>query len=322
MSQDKLINHIPGRNLIDPRALNPHAFDPLPESEKNSEFVAMESKTYWQDVWAHFKRNRLALVSLLFLLVMILCAIFAPMFSPYTYDLQDLTTRNTPPSLQHLFGTDKFGRDIFIRTMYGARISLSVGFAAAAINLMIGTIYGGICGYFGGKLDLILMRIVDIIYAVPTLLYVILIMLIFGSNVFSVLLAICVSSWVGLARQVRAQVMSLREREYILSARVMGAGDTLVLLRHLLPNAIGPIIVYTTLMIPDAIFTEAFLSFVGIGISIPQASWGTMANDARSLIQSQPLQMVWPVAAICLTMLALNFIGDGLNEALDPKKRR
>ena len=166
------------------------------------------------------------------------------------------------------------------------------------------------------------MRLVDIIYSVPTLLYVILIMLIFGSNIFSVLLAICVSSWVGLARQVRAQVMSLKEREYALCARVMGASDARILFGHLFTNAIGPIIVYTTLMIPDAIFTEAFLSFVGIGISIPQASWGTMANDARSLIQSQPLQMVWPVAAICLTMLALNFVGDGLNEALDPKKRR
>lgn len=296
-------------------------FEPLPDSEKDAEFVAMESHTYWSDVWRNFRKNKLAVVSLVFLIVMILLAIFVPMFSPYTYDGQDLTTRNAMPSLAHLFGTDKFGRDIFVRVMYGARISLSVGFAAAGINLVIGTIYGGIAGYCGGKVDLIMMRIVDIIYAVPTLLYVILIMLVFGSNVWSVLLAICVSSWVGLARQVRAQVMSLKEQEYAQCARVMGASDARILFRHLITNSIGPIIVNTTLMVPSAIFTEAFLSFVGIGISIPQASWGTMANDARSLISSYPLQMVWPVAAICLTMLALNFIGDALNDALDPKKR-
>ena len=296
-------------------------FEPLPDSEKDAEFVAMESRTYWSDVWRNFRKNKLAVVSLVFLIVMILLAIFVPMFSPYTYDGQDLTTRNAMPSLAHLFGTDKFGRDIFVRVMYGARISLSVGFAAAGINLVIGTIYGGIAGYCGGKVDLIMMRIVDIIYAVPTLLYVILIMLVFGSNVWSVLLAICVSSWVGLARQVRAQVMSLKEQEYAQCARVMGASDARILFRHLITNSIGPIIVNTTLMVPSAIFTEAFLSFVGIGISIPQASWGTMANDARSLISSYPLQMVWPVAAICLTMLALNFIGDAMNDALDPKKR-
>jgi oligopeptide transport system permease protein len=168
---------------------------------------------------------------------------------------------------------------------------------------------------------MILMRIVDIIYSVPTLLYVILIMLIFGSNMFSVLLAICISSWVGLARQVRAQVMSQKEQEYALAAKVLGASDMRILFRHLVKNSIGPIIVNTTLMVPSAIFTEAFLSFVGIGISIPMASWGTMANEAKNMLFSAPLQMVWPVSAICLTMLALNFIGDGLNQALDPKKR-
>ena len=205
--------------------------------------------------------------------------------------------------------------------MYGARISLSVGFAAAAINLVIGIVWGGMCGYIGGRFDMILMRIVDIIYSVPTLLYVILIMLIFGSNMFSVLLAICISSWVGLARQVRAQVMSQKEQEYALAAKVLGASDMRILFRHLVKNSIGPIIVNTTLMVPSAIFTEAFLSFVGIGISIPMASWGTMANEAKNMLFSAPLQMVWPVSAICLTMLALNFIGDGLNQALDPKKR-
>lgn len=296
-------------------------FELLDDSEKDSEFVAMESKTYFQDAWGRFKKNKLALVSLVFLAVMILLAIIVPMFSPYTYDGQDLTCRNSLPTMQHWLGPDKFGRDIFVRLMYGARISLSVGFAAALLNLVIGVTYGAVCGYIGGKVDMILMRLVDIIYSVPTLLYVILIMLIFGSNVFSMLLAIGISSWVGMARLVRGQILSLKEQEYAQAAYVIGASKKRIMFKHLIVNCMGPIIVNTTLMVPNAIFTEAFLAFVGIGISIPQASWGTMANEARSLIQSQPIQILWPVLAICLTMLSLNFIGDGLSEALDPKKR-
>lgn len=296
-------------------------FARLDDSEKDSEFVAVENKTYFQDAWGRFKKNKLALVSLVFMAVVILFAVFAPMFSPYTYDGQDLTCRNALPNAAHWFGTDKFGRDIFVRIMYGARISLSVGFAAALLNLVIGVAYGAICGYFGGKVDMILMRLVDIIYSVPTLLYVILIMLIFGSNIFSMLLAIGISSWVGMARLVRGQILTLKEQEYALAAYVIGASKKRIMFKHLIVNCMGPIIVNTTLMVPNAIFTEAFLAFVGIGISIPQASWGTMANDARSLIQSQPIQIIWPVLAICLTMLSLNFIGDGLSEALDPKKK-
>ena len=296
-------------------------FAALPEEEKDSEFVAVESKTYFQDAWGRFRKNRLALISFIFIVLMVLAAILIPIFSPYSYESQDMMCRNAGSSLAHPFGTDKFGRDILVRVMYGARISLAVGFAAAALNLVIGVIYGGVCGYIGGKLDLALMRIVDILYSVPTLLYVILIMMIFGSNIGSVLLAICVSSWVGMARQVRAQVLSLKEQEFSLAAFVIGASRPHILLRHLIINCMGPIIVNATLMVPDAIFTEAFLAFVGIGISIPMASWGTMANDARAQLMLHPMQMVWPVLAICLTMLALHFIGDGLAEALDPRKR-
>ena len=307
--------------MLPTQELDPALFEKLEESEKDSEFIAVEAKTYLQDAWKNFRKNKLATAGLIFLCVMLILAILGPILSPYTYDQMDLLHKNALPSLQHLFGTDKFGRDIFVRVMYGARISLSVGFASAFINLVIGVVYGGFCGYFGGKLDLVLMRLVEIIYSVPTLLYVILVMLIFGSNIFSVLLAICISGWVGMARQVRAQVMSLKEQEYALAARVMGASNSRILFKHLVINSIGPIIVTTTHMVPSAIFTESFLAFVGIGISIPQASWGTMAREARGLIMSQPIQMVWPVLAICLTILSLNFIGDGLNEALDPRKR-
>ena len=296
-------------------------FEALPEDEKNSEFVAVESKTYFQDAWGRFKKNKLALAGLIFIVLMVVGAIVIPMISPYTYDMQDLLNRNKGISWAHPFGTDKFGRDILVRVMYGARISLSVGFAAAALNLAIGVVYGGICGYIGGKVDMILMRIVDILYSVPTLLYVILIMLVFGSNIFSVLLAICISSWVGMARQVRAQVMSLKQQEFSLAAYVIGASKPRILFKHLIINCMGPIIVNTTMMVPSAIFTEAFLAFVGIGISIPMASWGTMANETRAQMMLYPMQIVWPVAAICLTMLSLHFIGDGMSEALDPKKR-
>ena len=304
-----------------PQDIPDELFEQLSDDEKNSEFVAVESKTYFQDAWGRFRKNKLALMGLIFIALMILGAILVPILSPYSYDAQDLTLRNNPCSWAHPFGTDKFGRDILVRVMYGARISLSVGFAAAALNLVIGVVYGGICGYIGGKLDLFLMRVVDILYSVPTLLYVILIMLVFGSNIFSVLLAICISSWVGMARQVRAQVMSLKEQEFSLAAYVIGASKPRILFKHLVINCMGPIIVNTTLMVPSAIFTEAFLAFVGIGISIPMASWGTMANEARAQMLLYPMQIVWPVAAICLTMLSLHFIGDGMSDALDPRKR-
>lgn len=304
-----------------PNPLPPDAFEPLPASEKNAEFIAMESKTFLQDAWRNFRRNKLALISLCFIILMCLMAIFVPIFSPYTYDGMDSAALNQLPSLQHWFGTDKFGRDIFVRVMFGARISLAVGFAAAGINMVIGIVYGGIAGYVGGKADLIMMRVVDMLYSIPNLLYIILIMLIFGSNMFSVLLGICISSWVGMARLVRTQVMSLKEQEFSLAAFVMGASKSRILFKHLIINSIGPIIVSLTLMVPSAIFQESFLGFVGIGISAPMSSWGTLANDARLVINSYPLQIVWPVLSICLTMLALNFLGDGLGEALDPKKR-
>ena len=296
-------------------------FEKLEETEKDAEVIAVESKTYLQDAWKRFCKNRLAFCGMVFVAVLILLAIFVPIFSPYTYSEQNLDLTNAMPSLQHPFGTDKFGRDIFIRIMYGARISLSVGFAAAGINLAIGVLYGGVAGYLGGKADLIMMRIVDILYSVPAMLYVILIMLVFGSNMTSVLIGICISSWVSVARVVRTQVLSLKQQEFAMAAIVMGASNLRILVKHLIINCMGPIIVCVTLMVPSAIFSEAFLSFVGIGISAPAASWGTLANEARSLVESHPIQIIWPVAAICLTMFSLNFIGDGLGDALDPKKK-
>ncbi|MCQ4952333.1 ABC transporter permease [Holdemania filiformis] len=301
--------------------LDDSMFEPLDSSEKNNEFIAVESKTYLQDAWRRFKKNKLALFGLIFLILITLAAIIIPMVSPFTYDGQDLANRSALPNMVHLMGTDKLGRDIMVRVMYGARISLTIGFVAAFLNLIIGVIYGGISGFVGGKVDMIMMRIVDCIYAIPSMLYVILIMMIFGSNMFSVLLGISISSWVGMARQVRSQIQTLKQQEFSMAAFVIGASKKRILFKHLIINCMGPIIVSATLMVPNAIFTESFLSFIGIGISAPQASWGTLASEARGLVQSYPVQIIWPVAAICLTMLSLNFIGDGFGEALDPKKR-
>ena len=301
--------------------LDDSMFEPLDSSEKNNEFIAVESKTYLQDAWRRFKKNKLALFGLIFLILITLAAIIIPMVSPFTYDGQDLANRNALPNMVHLMGTDKLGRDIMVRVMYGARISLTIGFVAAFLNLIIGVIYGWISGFVGGKVDMIMMRIVDCIYAIPSMLYVILIMMIFGSNMFSVLLGISISSWVGMARQVRSQIQTLKQQEFSMAAFVIGASKKRILFKHLIINCMGPIIVSATLMVPNAIFTESFLSFIGIGISAPQASWGTLASEARGLVQSYPVQIIWPVAAICLTMLSLNFIGDGFGEALDPKKR-
>ncbi|MBQ5760935.1 MAG: ABC transporter permease [Clostridia bacterium] len=296
-------------------------FEPLSDDEKNREFIAADSKTYFQDAWARFKKNKMALIGLGFLAVMVVLAILVPMLSPFEYDGMDLTALNEMPSMTHPMGTDKFGRDIFVRVMYGARISLAIGFSSAFICLVIGVIYGGIAGYVGGRTEMIMMRIVDILYSLPSLLIVILIMLVFGSNIMSILIGICVTAWIGMARLVRTQVLTLKEQEFALAAYVLGASRSRILFKHLVINCMGPIIVNVTMLVPSAIFTEAFLSFIGIGISAPAASWGTLANEARTLIESNPIQIIWPVLSICLTMLSLNFIGDGVSDAFDPKKK-
>ncbi len=297
-------------------------FEPLPREDRDAEFIAMESKSFARNVWESFSNNRLALIGLIVLAAIVIAAMFGPMLSPYPYDGMDAMNRNQGSSAMHWFGTDQMGRDIFTRVLYGTRVSLLVGFASTAINLAIGVLYGSIAGYVGGKLDMIMMRIVDIIYAIPAMIYMILLMLIFGSNIYSVMLGICVNGWISMARIVRSQVMSLKEQEFSVAAYVIGAGRRRILFRHLLLNSLGPIIVSVTLMIPQAIFTEAFLSFIGIGISAPMASLGTLAQDAKMLMNIYPMQMVWPVLVICVVIFSLNFIGEGLETALNPRGKR
>lgn len=297
-------------------------FEPLGDEPRERDQIVRPSTTYWQDVWYRFRRDRLAMVGLVTLCLIALAAVFGPMLSQYTYDGADFFSGDMGPGAQHWFGTDKLGRDIFVRVLYGARISLTVGLVAAAINLVIGVLYGGLAGYIGRRVDMILMRIVDILIGLPSLLYIILIMMMLGSTIQSIVIALCFTSWIGTARVVRSQVMTLKTSEYALAAKLTGASDFDILLHHLIPNCMGPIIVSTAFLIPSAIFSEAFLAFLGIGIQVPMASWGTLANEAIPALSTKPYQMLFPVLAICVTMFSLNFIGDGLRDALDPKLQK
>ena len=296
-------------------------FNPIDKSEQDSEFIAMEPRSFWHDVWDRFRSNRRALIGLIVLLLIVLLAVLGPLFSPYPYDGMG-TEVNCGPGAAHWFGTDALGRDLFTRVLYGIRISLFVGFVSTLINCAIGVLYGGVAGYVGGRVDAVMMRFVDVLYAVPSLLYIILLMMIFGANVGSIMLGMCISGWVGIARLMRTQVISLKGREYVLAAYTEGAGPARILFKHMFSNAMSPILVQATLAIPQAIFQEAFLSFIGMGISAPQASLGTLAQDARVYMAIYPHQMVCPIAMICIIIFALNFISEGLIEALDPTNSR
>lgn len=297
-------------------------FAPMSDDDRQTDVIYSPSVSYWKNAWMRLKKDPLAMFGIWVIIIIALFALVGPMISSYTYDGQDVINQNQGPSLAHLFGTDKFGRDICTRAMFGARISLSIGLMAAAINMVIGVVYGGISGYFGGKVDMFMMRIVDIMTGVPSLLYIILIMMFLGNSVKSILIALCMTYWIGTARMVRSQILTLKNQDFALAAKVVGETNMEILFRHLIPNSMGPIIVTVTFLIPSAIFQEAFLSFLGIGIQVPMASWGTLANDAIPSLMQYPYQMLFPAALISITMFALNFIGDGLRDALDPKLKK
>ncbi|MEQ8156328.1 MAG: ABC transporter permease [Clostridiaceae bacterium] len=303
-------------------------FEPLSNKEKQITQIQRPSVSYWQDAWRRLKNNKVALISLVIIIVVSALAIFVPVFSSYNFATNDLNSVNLKPSGTHWFGTDNLGRDLFVRTMYGARYSLIIGLVAAVINLLIGVVYGGISGYIGGKVDNIMMRIVDILYAIPTMIIVVLFMTILskpgkaGNDLGSIILALAITYWLNMARIVRGEILQLKNQEFVLAAKTLGASGTRIIFRHLIPNAMGSIIVTMTLLIPSAIFTEAFLSFIGLGISAPKASLGTLANDAMGAIYLYPYQLFFPAMMICLIILAFNLFGDGLSDALDPKMRK
>ncbi len=286
--------------------------------------------TLWGDAWIRLRRNRLAVAGAIIILIVVLAAIFAPLICKYDFSHTDLLHVLAPPSADHWLGTDNLGRDLFARMLYGARTSLSVGIFAQLIVILIGLPIGAFAGSMGGRVDNLLMRFVDIMYGFPDILLIILLSAVLrgtsfaklGGGIFVIFLAIGLVSWVGIARLVRGQVLSLRQRDFVSAARAMGGNSGYITLRHLLPNSLGPIIVAITFGIPRAIFAEAALSYIGIGIIPPTPSWGTMISDGNASIFASLYGVAVPAIAIALLMLSFTFLGDGLRDALDPKSRR
>lgn len=298
-------------------------FVPMVKNKGTAEAIVRMRLSFWQEAWIRLRANKLAMAGLIIIILMALLAILGPILTDQSYSKQVLLDANQKPSAAHWFGTDELGRDVYARILYGARISLFIGLMAAFIDLVIGIIYGGVAGYLGGRIDNIMMRFVDLLYGIPYLLVVILLMVVMGPGLLTIIVALSATGWIGMARIVRGQVLSLKSSEYVLAARTLGGGAGYIIRKHLLPNAIGVIIVQVTFSVPSAIFAEAFLSFLGLGIQPPLASWGVMANDGLSTILSgQWWRLFYPAFFISITMLAFNLVGDGLQDAFNPKRRR
>ena len=266
-----------------------------------------------------FFRNRMARVALVLLVLLSVMAIAAPLLSPYPYDFQDLDLGPVPPRPGHWLGTDDLGRDLLTRLLYGGRVSLAVGIAATLVALGIGVSYGTLSGYAGGRTDNIMMRIVDALYALPFTVFVIILMVVFGRNILLLFVAIGAVEWLTMARIVRGQVLALKEQTYIRAARALGFSHLRIMIRHMIPNMIGPVIVYTTLTIPRVILLESFLSFLGLGVQPPMSSWGLLIRDGARAMESYPWLLIVPGTTLCLALVALNTIGDALRDAMDPR---
>ena len=277
------------------------------------------SSSLWSDALSRLLKNKAAVSGAVILVILITLAILAPFIAPYPYAYQDLDLGASPPSSLHWLGTDVLGRDLLSRILYGARISLLVGFIATTVALIIGVSWGIIAGYFGGKIDSVMMRIVDVLYGLPFIIFIILLMVIFGRNLWLLFLAIGAIEWLTMARIVRAQVLTLKNQEFVLAAQAMGVSNFSMFRRHLLPNILGPIAVYATLTIPQVMLLESFLSFLGLGIQPPMSSWGTLIKDGVESMEEYSWLLIYPGLTFTITLFALNFFGDGLRDALDPK---
>ena len=278
-----------------------------------------KSSTLWSDAIYRLTRNKAAMFGALILFILILCAALAPWIAPYSYSFQNLELGASPPSAAHILGTDVLGRDLLSRILYGARISLLVGFVATGVALVIGVSWGIIAGYAGGKVDSVMMRIVDVLYGLPFIIFIILLMVIFGRNLWLLFGAIGAVEWLTMARIVRGQVIGLKNQEFVMAAKAMGVSNLSMFRKHLLPNILGPIAVYATLTIPQVMLLEGFLSFLGLGIQPPMSSWGTLIKDGVESMEEYSWLLIYPGLTFTITLFALNFFGDGLRDALDPK---
>jgi oligopeptide transport system permease protein len=278
----------------------------------------------WATAWQSLRQNRAALTATGIMLVVAVLVLLAPLLSPYEFDSTDWDRISTPPSLSngHYFGTDDVGRDLFVRTLYGGRISLLVGLAATLVSLVIGIAWGATAGYAGGRIDQFMMRTVDVLYALPFMFFVILLMVFFGRNILLIFVAVGAVNWLDMARIVRGQTLSLKKKEFIEAARAGGVSGFDIVRRHIVPNLLGVVVVYVTLTIPQVILVESFLSFLGLGVQEPMTSWGALVNDGAQSMESAPWALIFPALFLALTLFCLNFIGDGLRDALDPRDRR
>lgn len=359
MAEEKLKKRAFLSSQIDLSKFNAKDFDKATDEEKKQQDVMGESTTFFKDGMRRLRKNPLAMASIVVLLIIIAIAIVAPHICPYSYSTiitvngrRDKSATNLAPMeysqleqqymeesgeklFPHLFGTDSMGRDYFIRVVYGTRVSLVVGIVAAVMVLIIGLIYGSIAGYFGGTVDLIMMRIVDVIYSLPDMLIIILLSVVLqqrltpliegtgfaklGVNMISMFIVFALLYWVGMARLVRGQILQIKNNEYVLAAKSIGTPNGRILRKHIIPNCLSIIIITTALQIPSAIFTESYLSFIGLGVNIPLTSLGSLANDARGAMQTYPLRLVIPAVVISLIVLAFNLLGDGLRDAFDTK---
>jgi len=282
-----------------------------------------QKRSLWIDVWARFKKNRLAMIGLCVIIFLYLVALFAPVLAPYPYDKMNLTNLYASPgSPGHILGTDEFGRDVLSRLIYGARISLTVGLVVVGMASAIGVTLGALAGYYGGWVDSLIMRIVDFLYAFPFFILAITIVAILGPSLYNAMFALALVSWIGYARMVRGQFLALKQREFVEAAKAVGASGFRIMFVHLLPNALGPVIVQMSLGVAGAILSASGLSFLGLGAQPPTAEWGAMLNAGKDYIRSAPHLATYPGLAIMITVLAFNFVGDGLRDALDPKLKQ
>ncbi len=291
--------------------------------EQALDLRVVQGRSLYLDAWHRLLKNKAAVTGLVILLTMVLLVTFGPMLSDWDHEIPDWDNYSTPPSLEtgHLFGTDALGRDLYVRTLIGGRISLLVGIVATLVSLVIGITYGAIAGYLGGRVDNIMMRFVDGIYAMPFMFFVILLMVIFGRNIFLIFVAIGAINWLDMARIVRGQTLSLKTKDFVEAARACGATEWQIIRRHIVPNLLGVVVVYVTLTIPQVILVESFLSFLGLGVQEPLTSWGALVNEGAQELETAPWSLLIPASFLAVTLFAFNFLGDGLRDALDPKDR-
>jgi oligopeptide transport system permease protein len=291
----------------------------------------LKGRSLWLDARARLLRNRAAVAGIVILALIALLAVLAPLLSPYAYDEVNYDIIACAPGWWpaeasciapgHIFGTDSVGRDLFVRTLYGARVSLAVGLVATLVSLLIGVLYGAVAGYLGGRIDALMMRIVDVLYSLPFIFFVIILMVIFDRNFVLLFVAIGAVEWLTMARIVRGQTLSLKQKEFIEAARAAGVPPLGIILRHVVPNVVGPVMVYVTLTVPGVILTESFLSFLGMGIQEPLTSWGVLISDGADQMETAPWMLLFPALFMAVTLFCFNFVGDGLRDATDPKDR-